>query len=296
MGAVGNIAVGVVAGLALWADAASAQTFTRLSDSAPIAADLAGAALADGPVSLDLAAGGSAEVLGSRVTSRRGGTAYVAVSAEYLTFADLSGDLQVGRVRLAPGQAAVVTLATGRVERFEFDAARFIASAPPALAGQAQARLQPVAARQRQRLFWGLLSPTGVNARAPGSAAIESVRETWLMYPALLDIRTRAAGDRATARRLTAGRFVQALADKDAATLASLMDPEPFLTAGPAWTDVRLDFARRLTDGALPGQLAGADVAPEGEGFSVSSGGGSAWRLALVEHDGVAFISRLEPR
>ena len=295
MVAVRILAGSVAASLTLCVGAASAQAVTLLSDNAPVEPGRAGQALAEGPLGLSLPAGGETDLLGARVSSRQGGAAYVAASADFLTVADISGDLRVGRVTLRPGQAAVLTLRTGEVERFEFDAARFIATAPPSLADEAQARLQPVAAQQRRRLFWGLLSPTGVNARAPGSAAIEAARETWLMYPALLDIRARAGADTQTARRLTASRFVQALAEQDAETVASLMDPEPFLAAGPQWTNVRLDFARRLTSGALPQRLAGAGVSPQGDGFT-AAGAGPAYHLALVEHDGVAFISRLEPR
>ena len=289
------LAGGVAAGLAMWIDAAAAQTVVRLSDNVPLEPTMAGPALAGGPVALTLPAGGAATLLGAAVSSRSGGLAYVAASADDVTFADVGGDLHVGRVSLRPGQAAVVSLRTGRIERFEFDAARFIASAPPTLASDVQARLQPVAAQQRRRLFWGLLSPTGVNARAPGSAAMEAARESYLMYPALLDIRARAGADAGAARRLTAGRFVQALADRDFETVASLMDPEPFLAAGPQWAGARRDFARGLTSGALPGRLAGAEVAPGADGFTVA-GAGQTYSLAFVERDGVVFVSRLEPR
>ena len=196
MASIRILAGGVAAGLAMWLDVAAAQTVIRLSDNAALEPAMAGQALAGGPVALTLPAGGAATILGASVSSRSGGSAYVAVSADDLTFADVGGDLRVGRVSLRPGQAAVVSLRTGRIERFEFDAARFIATAPPALAEDAQARLQPVAARQRQRLFWGLLSPTGVNARAPGSAAIEAARVARAVVGHDLPSALLRAGDR----------------------------------------------------------------------------------------------------
>jgi hypothetical protein len=283
------------AAAALSAGAAAAQTVTRISDGAELDPAAAVTALAEGPLLLRLPAAGSAILLGASVHSGGGGTAYVAASTEFLTFADVAGDLSVRGLRLRPGQAAVIVLRTGHVRRMEFDAARLAASAPPALAEDFQVRLAPVAQDQARRRFWGLLTPTGVNARAPGSPAIETVRQTYLLNPALLDIRARAGSDTAALRRLTAERFVAAIAAGDAATAAALMDPQPFLAAGSAWREVRGEFAGGMAGSDLSARLAGAQLRPDRDGY-VASGPGGDFSLALVMRDGVAFVSRLEPR
>lgn len=292
-----TIAVGLAglwAGAAL-ASAASAQTLTRADTGQAVDPPAVGTALADAPVVARLGAGEAVTVLGAEVRSGGGAVLYVAASTEFLTLAVADGEASVGRLKLKPGEAAVIVLRSGRAEKLAFDAGRLLASAPPAAAAAFGPGLAQAAEQQKRRRFWGLLVATGVNATAPGSPRLEETRRPYLMQPAQIELRAAAGGDAGRLKQLTADRFVAALAARDEATVAALLDPEPFLSAGLAWTSARSAFAHRMVAGPLPDSLTGARAVAAGNAFTVE-GASQAFTLELVGRDGAVFVTRLEPR
>ena len=96
-------------------------------------------------------------------------------------------------------------------------------------------------------------------------------------------------------RRITAERFIDALAVGDDSTVAQLIDPKPFLGAGSGWREARSAYAKAMVSGALPHAVRGASLGGDGaDGRFSASGAGGAFTLATVDRDGAAFVSTLE--
>lgn len=89
-------------------------------------------------------------------------------------------------------------------------------------------RFKKVANKQRWGLFFGRLEATNFNVTAPGSSAQELARRSVVGDEVVQQIRFSGITDPKDVEREIVDRFVTALADGDAATVASLMDPSPF--------------------------------------------------------------------
>ncbi|MEI9905451.1 MAG: hypothetical protein WDN06_17050 [Asticcacaulis sp.] len=100
---------------------------------------------------------------------------------------------------------------------------------------------------------------------------------------------------------LTAQRFVAAVAAKDTASVAALLDPKPFTDASgdpDAWQGARSDFAGRLT--AQPGlsdTIATLHMGPDPDNagaWILDNGTWSLYRLRIVTRDRAAYVAALE--
>ena len=248
---------------------------------------------------LQLAAGETREAFGTTFTASESATAIVVLSSELVTAAVISGALETGGQRAIAGQALVRPIDGQRTRRYGFDAARLAASLPLAWAGVAEAPLAALAERQRRRAFWGLIEPVGVNAAAPVAPEAEAFRSAYLDHPAILALRQQAGGDRQALAGLTLQAFAAAMASRDTATLAALLDPQPFTAAHPdpaIWLPARTAVAARLAaDSALARALAAGTNAGEASSDAAAFDAGGAFRIGLVRRDRAYFIAAVEP-
>jgi len=217
------------------------------------------------------------------------------VSSELVTIAVIDGRLESGRQKVGPGEALVAPLDGGRIERFRFDARRLGATVPAVWATETRIPLARLAAEQRRQRFWGLLEPANLNASAPAVPQLEAVRRSYLGNEVVAALRIEAAGDRARLATLTARRFSQSLAGRDAPAVASLIDPKPFTDTGAdaaAWQSARLAFASRLVaDTAWSAAMAAEPSAVPGDQLAFDTGG---YRIHLVPRDRAIFVSAVE--
>jgi hypothetical protein len=273
------------------------------SDGAAIAADAIEAALARDSVEVSLAAGDQLRIADLRLAADGPSRAMISLSSEFLTIAVTSGRISVDGGRAArAGQALVVALDSRRVERLAFDAERLQSTLTPGAGPLVRGELEQLARRQRRGAFWGAYEPLQVNARVPGPIASEAVRASYLSEPVVLGQRRAAAGqagDEVRLQHITTA-FLAAYSTGDAAGLAALLDPAPFLAESGvrSLTDRRREAAASLlADPALRAALAGATIgtaAADGRS-AVLQAGAARWRLNLVARDRALFISSLEP-
>jgi hypothetical protein len=251
---------------------------------------------------LSLADGESRDIFGTTYTAHGEVLAVVVPSSELVSVAVLDGILAGGGRSAAAGRVLVTPIEHGGTQLFQFDARRLAASLNPAWLMRARPPLDRIAASQRRQIFWGRLEPVGANAAAPSRPAVEAMRQTYLTNAAITALRREAAGDRDVLARLTAARFAAAIAAGDAATVAALIDPQPFVATGadaPSWQADRAAFARRLTDDpALRQALADAALQPAAAGstmFVAAAPGRPGFRINLVARDRALFVTSLEP-
>lgn len=246
---------------------------------------------------LTFAAGDSKDVQGVALRAVAPGSALLLTSSELITVAVIDGALTSGRLTAHAGQALVLTIDGGKISRFGFDAERLGATMPPEWAGDAVPKLAALVAHQKRRRFWGLDEPARVNASAPVSASVEAVRVTYLGNDTVVALRREANGNLDTLAQLTAKRFAEALAARDAGTVADLIDPKPFTDSGASratWQMARLNFAQTLTqDDSLVAAMASepTPVADDKSSFDAAS----AYRIRLVPRDRAIFIAAVEP-
>ncbi len=143
--------------------------------------------------------------------------------------------------------------------------------------------------------YWGLIEPVNLNVSAPVAPAMEAVRTSYLGNDAIAALRREANGNPQILAALTAKRFASALASRDSATVASLIDPKPFTDTGAeveAWQAARSAFATKLVaDSALTGAMAAepAAVADDQTAFDAGS-----YRIRLVPRDRAIFVAAVE--
>jgi len=250
---------------------------------------------------LHFKAGETVSIHGQAFEARRDGVAYVSLSSEYISVAVLSGRLKSGHVAAGAGDILITPIEGARAERFMFDAARLGQTLSPDLLAEASPLLQPIAARQKRQRFLGLIEPVGLNAETPAPPAIEGLRRSYLSPDIVISLRRQAHGDAATLNRLTAERFVQAVAAQDTASVAALLDPKPFTDISAdtdAWQDARTRFAAQLVaqDG-LAGTLGKVNLTPdpnEPDAWIIDNGTWSLYRLRIVDRDRAAYVAALE--
>lgn len=282
---------------------AMAAQLLRAGSGVLIAADAVDKALAEDRVAISAGMGERVRMAGLDLHAEGQGRALAALSSEFLTIAVTSGRFRFGSGPSAgPGQALLVALDGDRVQRLAFDARHLSATLSPAARPLLGADLERLIRAQRRARFFGSYEPLRVNARSPAPPATETVRTSYLSDPAVVRQRRTSVGvASAEARsRQVADAFLAAFLAGDQPTVASLLDPAPFLLlGGEAGVDEgRRDAAAALfADRALVGGLAGAELT------SVAGDGRSAmlrsptmqWRLALVQRDRAIFVAGLEP-
>lgn len=227
-------------------------------------------------------AGERVQLAGVPYEASRAGEGYYVLSSEFIVVAVLSGAIASDGKQAGPGEVLVTPIEGRRTERFLFDAAVLARTLPPGVLAEVGPLLTPIADHQRRMRYLGRIQAVGINAAAPAGPA-ETLRRNYLNDPAIVEIRRRAAGNRAEQSRLTAVRFAQAVQDSDEGTAASLLDPKPFTdaTSDPAqWRAARLRFAQRL-------------VADPGTRAAVSN---PQFKIGLVARDRGIFVTGLEPQ
>jgi len=251
---------------------------------------------------LRMADGESRSIYGVDYAAEGAVLAILVPSSELISVAVLEGRLSARNQSAGAGGVLVITIDSGETAALRFDAARLAATLPPAWATAASPALDSIAARQRRQLFWGRLEPVGANAAAPVVQNTEALRVTYLAEAAVVELRRAAAGNVDTLAQLTAERFAAALGNGDIATVAALIDPQPFLATGqgPAiWQAARTAFATRLTqDSGVRTALTGATVAPVTPGenalFRAGAPDRQPFHIALVARDRALFVISLE--
>jgi hypothetical protein len=266
----------------------------RAADAAPVTID----ALAEDALVATLGLGESLSLHGLNITAQTPARAVIALSSAYLTVAVTSGRISAdGGPNAGPGEALVLSLDTGAISKHAYDVERLAASASPGAASLLSVDLEAAAARQRRLRWWGLLEPTEINVAAPASGAIEHLRRSYLDHALIIEQRRIPSEDRAG---LTAARFIEALTGGDAQAMAGLIDPAPFLArVGPDGLAVaRAQAAASLADNtdlrAALGAAPQTTLADDRASASILGSEG-AWRLALVQRDGVIFVAALTP-
>lgn len=273
------------------AGAAEAQTLRRAEDGAAASGSVEDA-LRAGSLLVALAPGESLTAFGFTFEAKAQTSAHVSASSEYVTFAVLSGQVRSGRARARAGRAIVGGLASGQARSYAFDLARLVGTAPPAVAEEIAQAAAPAMRRRRWLDFIGYYEPVGVNTAAPSAAALEPVRRTLLLEPEVLALRRNTPPEEQ--RGAVAARFTDRLAARDAAAVASLIDPAPFISVGRDWAEARAAFAQELVSADGVGALEGErTVTEEGDAMVVASSS-ARLRLGLIEREGFTFVESVE--
>ena len=278
------IAGGLIAAITLPTAAAGAE-LVRATDG--VAIDAASGLGAE-PLLVRLAAGDAVELFGHALRSERGARIYVARGNDYQKWAFVVGTATFDGRAMKAGDAAAVSLASGKVDRRRFDAARLAASAPPGVAAELSAPLSQLAAQQHHQRFWGRLGGVGTGPSATAAAG-ENVRRDYLNQDAVAALRSEKAGDPAALERRVASRFAAAAAAGDIDTTASLLDPAPFVAGGPGWLTIRRDFAAAMTARLRAGPDTAAPAA--GAPGTVVDIAGRPYALQFAKRDGFPFVS-----
>lgn len=174
------------------------------------------------------------------------------------------------------GQVLILTPIQGKVIVQRYDAARFIKSWPEATrqnGPELLADFKAVAKTQKWALFLGRYESTEFNVAAPGSPSTELARRSIIGADVISRIRFSGETDPQVLEQRIVKTFTGALANGDAKTVASLMDPSPFgrsdLRGGG--DGARLLMARQL--------VASQDWARRLRGAQFSRGNDGVWRI-----------------
>jgi hypothetical protein len=283
----------------LSAPAFAAPSAFSASDGAEAPAETMEAALAEDSLVIVLGGGEEISLFGLEARATESTKLFVTLSSEYLTAAVASGRLEASSgQRARAGDALVLQIDGGVVSRMAFDAERLSASNSPGAASLLATELTVLSARQRRLRFWGYYEPTGINAAAPSSPALEALRRSYL-DPLIIARQRRAAPEARFAQ--AANDFLAALGSGNQASIAAMLDPAPFLArvGGPeGLAAARAQAAARIAaDAELQaslGQAPSIELAPDNQSARIAGADG-AWRLSLVARDRVVFIAGLEP-
>lgn len=278
--------------------AAPAVVLRRTDNGAAVDPAMLAPALVASSVDARLGAGASLAAWGVSLRAGQPARVLLSASSELVTAAVTDGAVEADGVGpVGAGEAVLLIIATGEQRRVSYDAARLAASLPASVRQELQPALERVAAGQARRRWWGWYEPLGLNARAPVAPDLEALRRQYLLDPTVVEVRREARGSLPRQRSLAAERFVAALSGGDAAAVAGLLDPTPFLQGGRGWTATRAGYANRLALSPLAGELAGATVAADAAPgrFTVTSGAGT-WLLTTADRDNMTFVTGIEAR
>ncbi len=300
-----SVAVAAIAMLLITAqhpaEAAESVSLVRTDNSRAVMADEIEAVLTEASVVATLAAGEGVGIYDVRVDAEADSTVFLSLSSEYLMAACLGGAIGSGSVSAEPGQVIVWHADRRAPKTFSFDVDRFLATTTLALDPEVASTLERASENHKRLMFWGLLRPTGVNARAPVFPVVEEVRRAYLVAPTVVDIRRGAAGDSAKLAELVAQRFVTSVAERRLEPVIALMSPQLFQERDRAVDPaalrlLRTRFAEALIAGSLPDNLTGFALeatANESQWRVLTSK--ENYRLSLNAVDGMFFVAALEP-
>lgn len=283
------------------APAGNGAELTRADNSREITAGELEAALTESSIIAKLAPGDAIDVYGLRIEARTDSTVFLSLSSEYLSAACLAGAISSEPVSAGPGEVIVWHAASRSPKQFSFDIDRFLATTSAPLDQKVMSGLENASETQSRRIFWGLLRPTGVNARAPVMPVIEEVRRAYLMTPTVIDLRRNGGDDQSRLAELVAQSFIAGIAGRQVEPVGDLMSPKLFLDGDRAVDPaalrlLRTRFAESLIAGSLPDSLSGYQLeATTNERQWRVSTPDETYRLKLDKVDGMFFVGAFEP-
>ncbi len=229
----------------------------------------------------------------------RDSTVYLAASSENLIVAVLSGQIATRDNVASPGQVFVNPVISAEVLRFDFDIDAFIGSSSLVIGPELRAELEVARVNQERKILWGLLTPSLTNVQAAVLPGAEALRRSYLLSPEIFELRRSAAGDPVRLARLSAERFLRALAARDAETVSMLLSPtlfKPEESSTESWLNARGNFARLMATSDLPTKVVGARFESfDGHSeFILLAADGSRIRLNVGAYDTMTFITALE--
>lgn len=280
---------------------AYSANFMRSDSGAPIEFEQVESVLSQGGVIANLAAGEDLEIYGFEMHAERDSTIYLSASSEFISAACLDGaftaegDSDTAR----PGEVYVHAYSGDVTSAYEFDVERFLGSSSLSIDPEIRANLANAMSSQKRKKFWGFLEASNTNAQAPVPPTMEAQRRDYLLSPEIINIRKEAIGDAESMARLSAERFVSAMANHEDKAVASLLHPAMFNKKGRApveWLTLRQKFAYELANSNLAGKMQTARVEDGSmeDGFQISLENGERYHLQTEPMDAMVFVKSIQ--
>jgi len=279
----------------------NAAQLMRSSSSAPIEFTELENVLSQGGVIANLVAGETMEVYGFEIQAEQDSTIYLSASSEFISAACLQGAFTAegDNDPARPGEVYVHAYSGDVTSAYEFDIERFLGSSTLAIDPEIRNSLASVMSAQSRKKFWGFLEASNTNAQAPVAPTLEAQRRDYLLAPAIISIRKEANGDAETMARLSAERFIEALALQEDQTVAALLHPAMFNTKSRTpveWLTLRQKFAYELANSTLAGKMQAAEVEDGSieDGFLISLENGERYHLQTEPMDAMVFVKSIQ--
>ena len=278
--------------------AESSATARTRDTTAAVSWDQLDATALDQPVLVSTDVPVAVPFLGREVWMDADSSAFFGASPDTLYVACLTGRVGDGTlnqgapgVEAAAGRLLLWTPAAAEPRNHAFDARYLRSSVTLEDAPAADAALADLEQQQAQRIWWGNLQPTGVNAVASTPAEQNALRATYLQNADVVDLRFNPADPDTLAHRV-AGAFVAALRDGDGDRVARLMSPRLGVENDDAQDVSRATLAHALADRDWSG-LAEPIPTPDHPLTFRVAGANADYRLDLAEGDGLYFVCLL---
>lgn len=244
----------------------------------------------------DVEKGERIEIFKVRMQGKNNALVYVTISSDILSFSVLEGEVKIENLKAFPGDTIVKVLENEKLQKFQFDASVLKRGLDKSILNKAGPPLERIIAKQKSERFWGLLTPANMNAVAPIGSEIEKLRAQYLNFPAIIETRISAKSDKALLCKLSTQKFRDAMIAKEVETIASLIDPKPFIDVTfdkDRWQNARLNFAKSLikNDGLLK-VLSVSNLTEVPQGFGV----GTELKIETIERDNACFIAQIGPQ
>jgi len=225
---------------------------------------------------------------------------FLNASSDLLVAACLEGEIHAGNAIAGPGQLLIWSPGNGEPQASDFDIGRFLATTTLLIEPDLQQTLDELSKRQERLIFWGVLERSNVNAQALKPPSTEQTRRSYLRREIIIRLRLKYP----TVEELAGGvarAFVRALRERDAETVADLLNPALFVPKGSGlasgdWEQLRLAFAGRLIRqpwGERIG-MAEADSSPRPDVWLVA-GPVNTFAITLNTFDGMIFVNGVKP-
>lgn len=219
-----------------------------------------------------------------------GGEAIFGVSPDTIYTFCVDGRVQSGGVEAQPGQVLLWTPAGVTPERYHVDIRYLRSSMDVVGLPVLDEKLAALEAKQADKIWWGALQPTGVNAVAATPPELNEQRKRYLQDAEVVALRFDPEGPEALPARVAA-MFVAALRDGDGDRVAKLMSPKLGVEDTASDTVSRRTIANALAardwSGVGPEALSPTD---DPLAWTVQRGE-AAYDLTLVPGDGLFYVA-----
>ena len=182
---------------------------------------------------------------------------------------------------------------------YSFSAARLNETLSAMRGGRSDASLAEMAASQKRKQWWGLLTPTNFNVAMPVPKSIDDARRAYQTRPEIIAIKRKSRNNSEYAQN-TALAFGEALKRRDTSLVAALLAPSLF-TQGRGTYDVgtrlapeRGAFAKSILAQANYSALDTGTVQHHGGGVYSFKYGAATLALAITADDDGLFISQFQ--